>query len=347
MINSLVDKISRKYEEVITNRVPNLKIRLLLYRITWLKLLPRKQCNEESFMVAGLNYGAGIGHQIAYWNQGELISEKLFKIKYAHKPFWINGGHTEDFEYMPIISLGCFRVLKPTYAWDKFLGFGEEMYCIRDLKSMGYRVLKLPLFNCNDNQEVELISEIIDSFKGTKTIFQLATDQGGPYEIDSKHIKELFWNASAREQDKVSYSEENYNVAIHIRRGDVNAGMGFRFKSDDFFLNAIDSISNDLRPIIQKNLVFHIFSEGKETDFIGFLRKGNVILHLNEDSRSSFLHLVYADAILISPSGFSANAAAMGNARCYCPIEYRYYEKDIKWIYLNNNGEIVTDNTRK
>lgn len=122
--------------------------------------------------------------------------------------------------------------MKPTYAWGEFLGFGGEIPCISDLKSMGYRV-------------------------------------------------------------------------------------------------------------------FHIFSEGKETDFIGFLRKNNVILHLNEDSRSGFLHLVYADAILISPSGFSANAAAMGNERCYCPIEYRYYEKDIKWIYLNNNGEIVTDNTRK
>jgi hypothetical protein len=134
-----------------------------------------------------------------------------------------------------------------------------------------------------------------------------------------------------KENKVINILDNNYNhIAIHIRRPSLHknidnieehkegwdkrtmnieqlANFTPRFKTDDYYINIINYIrdSCDL-----KTNIFHIFSEGKIEDF-GNFKGDDIVFHLNEPVKDTYIYMVMSDILVISPSAFSYSAVLL------------------------------------
>lgn len=141
----------------------------------------------------------------------------------------------------------------------------------------------------------------------------------------NKDVIELLRNRffSSKKEPIVYFENNNINVAVHIRRGDVSP----QANPDEYFLSIIGIIRKRF-----PNSVFHIFSEGTEKQFIKFVSK-DIRLHLNEDIQMTFNALVAADVLVTSKSCFSYSAAILSKGIIYnCPKFW--YPKLNHWIEI-------------
>ena len=78
-------------------------------------------------------------------------------------------------------------------------------------------------------------------------------------------------------------------------------------------------------------MLFHIYSQGDIDNFSLYMNE-NVELHINEDIKKTFIGLVYADILVMSPSSFSYAAALLNNGI----IIYKPYHAKPKkeWIII-------------
>jgi hypothetical protein len=281
--------------------------------------LKNNNTNTTCYYTARPNPGAGIGHQLANWIAGYWFA-KQFGLQFAHLPF-------------------------SSQKWEDFLGFGESEEKVRELKKEGYKVRKLPLFNEYNQQEVSLIKEIICSYAGEKIIFlaeqdQLYRDQYGVM----KDIRQKFYNAKARRNDKLIYSKDKFNIAIHVRRGDIVAGkqnknpnLLMRWQDNDYFINVLTSVLSNLQ--MSKPVAVYLFSQGTPENFQEFNRFPNLQFCLDMDAQTSFLHLVYADLLITGKSSFSYKPALLGNGIKVCPADFWHGYPDEKgWILADEDG---------
>ena len=174
---------------------------------------------ETLFYTARPNPGAGIGHQMANWIAGFWWA-KQFGLKFAHIPF----------------------VKK---EWDDFLGFGVGEMPIYELKKKGYKVRKLPFFMEDCKYEVDLQKNIISSYAGQKVVFMAEQDQNyhDQYGV-MEDIQKKFYAAPSRENDDFIYDKGHFNIAIHVRRGDIminpdSSVFNMRYISNDYFYNVL------------------------------------------------------------------------------------------------------------
>ena len=297
----------------------NKKIYPLLYRSYWHYLFHKNNHKDLSscYYTARPNPGAGIGHQIANWIAGLWFSKK-FNLKFAHIPF-------------------------ATPQWEEFLGFGLGEKTIEELKQQAYITRKLPLFNESDAAEVELNKKIIQSYAGRKVIFIAEQDQF--YRLQYGVIDELkqkFYNAPARKKDHLIYSPTNFNIAIHVRRGDImndpnNPNLVMRYLSNDYFEKVLKQVLANLQ--IKKHIHIYFFSQGKPEDYPEFAQYSNLHWCFNMNAQDSFLHLVYADLLITSKSSFSYKPALLNNGIKICPKNFWHgYPNNKKWILCDNNG---------
>lgn len=98
---------------------------------------------------------------------------------------------------------------------------------------------------------------------------------------------------------------ENNDIAIHIRRGDVNSNTKGRYTGNSYYKKVIDSL---LEKYPDYNI--NVFSEGKEEDF-NELRHERVSLKLNVDIETTFHSLVSAKVLVMAKSSFSYCAAIL------------------------------------
>jgi hypothetical protein len=143
-----------------------------------------------------------------------------------------------------------------------------------------------------------------------------------------KFIKNCFW----KNKDKNVFKNENMNIVIHIRRlnahdgGITNAGDRIT-NNNNYYLNIINTIK---KKHSNKKVLFHIHSQGKLENFFEFSNQENIILKLNDDSECSFIEMVAADILVISPSSFSYTAALLSDGEVwYKPFWHRPLKK---WI---------------
>jgi hypothetical protein len=122
--------------------------------------------------------------------------------------------------------------------------------------------------------------------------------------------KTLFWENIIH----CHYNTGKFNIALHIRRGDVshNYNEG-RYTPNEYYLEKIAYLSEQYG---DKDLLFHIYSEGEEADFACF-NSQNVVLHLNEDVKSTFLGLVTSDVLVQAKSSFSYVAGLLSRGIVY------------------------------
>jgi hypothetical protein len=302
----------------------------LLYRAYWYCLFNKKtkylKNSAQQYFTAMPNSGAGIGHQMANWISGYWFA-KEFGVAFAHSPFSL-------------------------VKWDAFLGFGENEKTLHQLiKDENYKKVKLPLFDENKPKELRLIQKIIDSYSGKKVVFVCEQDQfyKDQYGV-LKEMQQKFYSSTTRKEDKLQYDTNAYNVAIHVRRGDIVAGQNkienhtMRWLTNDYFLNALqntlDYISTD------KKVNIYLFSQGKEADFIEFEKFLNLNYCLDMGAIDSFLHMVMADALITSKSSFSYKPALLNKGLKIVPTNFWHsYPKTKDWIQVSDEGQLLTAKT--
>lgn len=289
-----------------------------IYRSYWhYRFFAKRGDNDNIYYAARPNPGAGIGHQLANWIAGYWYA-KEFGIRFAHLPF------SSD-------------------AWEHFLGFGYGDVSVKELKGKGYKVRRLPLFNQNSKAEFELNRQIINSYGSQRVVFvaeqdQFYKDQYGV--IDD--IKRKFYGAQSRIGQTLKFSTDNFNVAIHVRRGDImndssNPNLVMRYLSNDYFERVLRGVVNNLKST--KPIHIYFFSQGVESDYPEFAQYDNLHWCMDMGAQESFLHMVYADLLITSKSSFSYKPALLNNGIKVCPRNFWHgYPSTLDWILVDNEG---------
>lgn len=290
-----------------------------LYRSYWHYLFHKSEAskNTSCYYSARPNPGAGIGHQIANWIAGYWFAQQ-FRLKFAHIPF-------------------------STKKWDDFLGFGYGNPQVEDLKKKGYIIRRLPLFDEKNNAEILLNKRIIQSYEGKRVVFvaeqdQFYHDQFGVIE----YIRKKFYSAPSRKNDRLTYSPDNFNIAIHVRRGDIltdpnNPNLTMRYLSNDYFEKVLKQVVDNIK--VNKPIHIYFFSQGKPEDYPEFASYPNLHWCLEMGAQDSFLHFVYADLLITSKSSFSYKPALLSYGIKVCPRDFWHgYPQGKDWILCDNNG---------
>lgn len=318
--NSLIIKIRSRIWSIIVRKTRYTKFYPFIYRSYWHYLFHKNSnnnTNDTCYYSACPNQGAGIGHQMANWIAGLWYSHQ-FKLKFAHIPF-------------------------STSEWDNLLGFGYGEKKVKELIKQGYILRKLPLFNEKNDVEVELNNNIIKSYSGKKVVFIAEQDQfyRNQYGVMNE-LKQKFYNAPARKNDHLLYSQDNFNIAIHVRRGDImnnlsNPNLTMRYLSNDYFEKVLKQVVENIHPL--KPIHIYFFSQGNPKDYPEFNCFTNLHWCLDMNAKESFLHFVYADLLITSKSSFSYKPALLNNGIKICPRNFWHGYPDNKdWILCENDG---------
>lgn len=319
MTSNNINKIKRKLWSILVSHTRYKKLYPYIYRSYWHFLFHKsnKVINTTSYYSARPNPGAGIGHQIANWIAGYWFA-KQFGLKFAHIPF-------------------------STKKWDDFLGFGNGEPLVSELKRQGYKIRRLPLFSEENADEIQLNRQIIQSYTGKKVVFMAEQDQfyKDQYGI-MEDIQRKFYTAPARKDNHLIYSKNHFNIAIHVRRGDImadpnNPNLTMRYLSNDYFEKVLKQTVENIKT--DKPIHIYFFSQGKPEDYPEFAHYPNLHWCLDMEAQDSFLHFVYADLLITSKSSFSYKPALLNKGIKVCPKDFWHGYPDTKnWILVDNEG---------
>lgn len=322
--NEFIDKAKRKLWGKFVMKLYRNEIYKFLYKSYWHSLFSNNVNVDLTslYFTARPNPGAGIGHQMANWIAGYWFS-KQFNLKFAHIPFSNN-------------------------SWDTFLGFGDDEITMAELvQSQGYKKIRLPLFDEYNNHEVGLIKNIINSYQSQKVVF--ITEQDQFYRDQFGNINELkkkYYSAKSRKEDKIIYSKENFNIAIHVRRGDITIGqlnknpnLLLRWQDNEYFTKVLENVIKNINSL--KPIKIFLFSQGDKSAFSDFDKFENLEYCLEMGAKDSFLHMVYADLLITSKSSFSYKPALLSNGIKVVPQEFWHgYPKTNDWIIVDNKHKL-------
>ena len=296
--------------------------------IKWLMTPQRKRhiaIDHNQYFAAVPKRGPGIGHQIANWQAGLWWSWQ-FGLKFAHIPF-------------------------AQSSWEHFLGYGNGLITLSKLKAQGYKIVHLPIFEETHPVEVQTIKEIISLYAGKEIVFLAEQDQEyhDQYGVQS-FIQEQFYASPVRESDLTPYSQEHFNIAVHLRRGDIVIGqtngdpnLTMRWLSNDYYTHVLDNVLPLAKKQTNKPIHIYIFSQGKKSDFPELEKYDNVHFYLDLNPESTFLSFVYADMLITSKSSFSYKPALLNKDGIkVCPKNFWHsYPDDEKWILMDNQGDFA------
>jgi hypothetical protein len=319
----IYDKIQRRLWGVIVSKARNTFIYPYIYKSYWHSLLFLPSLgigNECPKYAARPNPGAGIGHQMANWIAGYWFAQQ-FKLPFAHIPF-------------------------SNSKWESFLGFGEGEITVVDLLDKGYKKVTLPLFDEYNVAEVALQQKIIASYNHKKIVFvaeqdQFYKDQFGVMET----ILHKFQNAPSRKMEHLIFDTESFNIAIHVRRGDIvvgqenhNPNLLLRWQGNGYFEKVLKKAVENIKT--KKPTAIYLFSQGHKNDFPEFEQFENLHFCLDMNAQDSFLHMVNADLLITSKSSFSYKPALLNTRIKICPQDFWHgYPDTVDWILADENGD--------
>ena len=298
----------------VLKKLENTWIYFYLYRSFWHSVLNLNfnniSKNQKNYMSIDVDPGAGIGHQLANYNSAIWYAKK-FNLIHAHTSF-------------------------PNKKWEKLLGFNYSTICLENLLNKGYKKIKLPIFKEGDLIEISKIKKIIHSYRDKKIIFFLENNQGytKQYQV-AEILKEKFFSSKKRSKDKLIYSIKDFNIAVHIRAGDIMNNeklINKRFLDINYFIKTINESLSIIKTPKKKKI--HIFSESKLDSFSKLTNFKNIKFCHNLNQYKTFLHFVYADLLITSKSSFSYKAALISKGIKVSPKNFwhSYPYNDKKWI---------------
>jgi hypothetical protein len=259
------------------------------------------------------NQGAGIGHQLSNYNSAIWFSKK-FSLKHAHIDF-------------------------PDKKWNNYFKFYKTSDTIKSLLDNGYKKIKLPRFNENDTNQIKLIKKIIRFYDNQKTIFILEYDQNYKKQFETyKQLQYKFFLRSRKKKNLI-YKNNNINIAVHIRLGDILLNRNNRqmrlleinyYKFIIKYLNKIKS---------KKKKMIYIFSNGSTNYYEELLNNKNVYNVKNLSDINTFNHFVYSDILITSKSSFSYKAGLISKGLKISPRNFWHdYPKNKNWKIINEHN---------
>ena len=326
-VGEKLNKAKRKIMAQVLNKIEGTPLQYALYKSYWhhrfapKKSTPPARPNHYSWFISQKpNYSAGIGHQLANWNTGFYFAQ-TYQLAFAHFPF--SNPH-----------------------WESLLGLGEgEMPAKTLLKSSAYKKVRLPRFDSDSATAVALVAAIINSYHNKQILFLLAQDQGYMKQCDtSTALSAKFFAAPSRKTDKLIYQQNFFNIAIHIRRGDIvtmkqagDASWEARWLNNDYYAAVLRGVLAVL-PAGQQYRIY-VFSQGTEEEFGELAGFDNLHFCLHMNAYDSFVHLAHADLLISSKSSFSYKPALMSHGIKICPGSFWHaYPARPDFIIADDNG---------
>ena len=217
---------------------------------------------------------------------GAQFQTFIYMIYYAA----VNNG---EYIHVPIKTMDHNYLNDPLYISSL-----EEFMCVK-------------MFKCINDTNITTKHIQYISFNESRILFESSIDDAMVH-ISFILYKYAFWRSIPLTQ---YYNNNKFNIAIHIRRGDVQATNeeSFRYTSNDFYLGKIRMLTETYK---NKDILFHIYSEGCADEFACF-KMDNCILHLNEDVKFTFIGLITADVLIQAKSSFSYVAGLLSHGIVY------------------------------
>jgi hypothetical protein len=127
-------------------------------------------------------------------------------------------------------------------------------------------------------------------------------------------IKSIFWENKTNPYNNINTT---LNIAVHIRRpNDQDDRLEGADTPDEYYLNLMNQMRDkQLRHPQEKTIIFHIFSQNT-IDRTKYDAE-DIILHIDEDIKSTFISLVAADILIASKSALSYCAGLLTNGKVY------------------------------
>lgn len=243
-----------------------------------------------------------------------IYLSKQFKENYSK--YITKNNYTDGYGSQMARSLGAWVCAKKNQDKYKYVHKEfKENYRSRVNKNLNYKKLN-KFFNLGYNEilEEEIDEEKLNDYSKIKDCKNINIEVSDNRKLKTKLIEKY----NKTHTPKLEHFNKGYNIAIHIRRGDVTVSSPYnkfdkkKFKSR-FIPNYIYvKLINILRKKYQdKNPIFHIFSEGKKEDFLDIekINKNDILFHINSSFEETFHSFVKADILIKARSTFSENAS--------------------------------------
>lgn len=262
------------------------------------------------------------------------------------------GGHPISWRYFWDLNIKKNKILFTING--KTDGFGSQLQACFSLIAYccykNHTYIHTPMYKMHHNNEniknfPEYMNKFINFESKFKSIDQLSNYEisiinnvkEGPFVHGSLHpeyfynthvlnlLREIYYSNS--KPSITSFDNTKKNIAVHIRRGDVNPEKyPSRFISNKVYIDLIKKI--DL-----SNSLIHIFSEGNSENFkdiIESFSENKLIFHLNENIQLTFHSMVKADILVISKSSFSYCAALLNENTIIANLITSWWHKPLK-----------------
>ena len=126
-------------------------------------------------------------------------------------------------------------------------------------------------------------------------------------------------------------------VCVHIRRGDVKiTSSSNRYLPLSWYVKVLEALRSKVIPSgSQFSLV--VLSEGRLSDFDELVKSfpDTVLLLKSEDVALHFVHMLYADILITSRSGFSSLAAELGDSSTLAVPFWGTYARAASTVYVD------------
>jgi hypothetical protein len=161
-----------------------------------------------------------------------------------------------------------------------------------------------------------------------------------------QELQTRFYGSAARRHEQLVYDQKYFNIALHVRRGDIvvneanrNTNLEMRWQNNQYFKTVLKTVIEYIQP--GKRIAIYLFSQGKREDFPEFEQFSGINFCLDMDAQDSFLHMVYADLLITSKSSFSYKPALLSKGIKICPGDFWHgYPNKSDWILTDNNGHL-------
>jgi len=300
----------------------------------------------------------------SYYNYCNLVHNnssfcRLRQVKQSDYE-WIrlgfSGGHPCSWHYF--FKPPVYR--PPTYftIHNKIDGFGSQLQACFSLVAYchykEYTYVHNPFYKMHHNDEnLANFPKIMNDFMNLEHVYQDINTMSNHEKSQVHRVKEgyfvhgslhpeFFYNKEVLEKLRTCYNSnpkpniENiykpntYNIALHIRRGDVaqTNRHSSRFTHNVEYINIVGSLT------LPENSVIHVFSEGSIDDFQDIKTAfPDTIFHLNTNIQETFHCMVKADMLIISKSSFCYCAALLNENKVIGTLIKSWWHKPLKsWL---------------